>query len=57
MVCRGEEREFVAWQHKEGKPPDYDRGELVRFDPEVQTKSQEIRPKEGQMEIYFDKTV
>jgi hypothetical protein len=45
MVCRGEAREFLSWQKRDGGPPDWPRGARVFVDPKAAKKSNEIRVK------------
>ncbi len=45
MVCRGTEREFLAWLHKDGKPKEFLRGSLVSLE-KFEKKSNEIRVQE-----------
>lgn len=33
MICRGPEREFLSWLHRQGTPPVYPRGELIDMPP------------------------
>ncbi len=44
MFCRGENREFISWQHKLGKVPHFPRGLLVTYPDQIATKSKELRP-------------
>ena len=43
MICRGEEREFLTWMHKQLKPQIFPRGELLKISPNFELKSNEIR--------------
>lgn len=46
MVCRGENREFLAWLHRHGNPATFERGQLIEpsdFSPEYELKSNELR--------------
>lgn len=45
LVCRGEEREFLTWMHKEVEPVTYPRGELLNMPEKFELKSNEIRVK------------
>ncbi len=48
MLCRGENREFLAWLHRNGEPKTFERGELIDpsdFAAEFEIKSNEIRIK------------
>ena len=47
LICRGEDREFVAWQKRDFKKdyPEIGRGELVKIDSGIAVKSNELRPK------------
>lgn len=47
MVCRGSSREFLSWQHKNGVPPEFPRGSLIRIRAGVPMKSNELRPQPG----------
>jgi ribosomal protein RSM22 (predicted rRNA methylase) len=44
MVCRGDEREFMSWLHRDGEPPSIPHGALIRGDlRECEMKATEIR--------------
>lgn len=43
LVCRGPEREFLAWLHRDGEPPDHPRGILLSPLEKFEIKSNEIR--------------
>lgn len=43
-ICRGPEREFLSWLHKEGKPPEIPRGAKIKLPDEVTKVGSEIRP-------------
>ncbi|MBX2988707.1 MAG: hypothetical protein KF802_12500 [Bdellovibrionaceae bacterium] len=43
MVCRGEEREFLAWMHRQGPAPEWPRGALVQLPEGLKKTSNEIR--------------
>lgn len=43
LVCRGEEREFLAWMHKKGDFITFERGELIEPPLSFEKKSNEIR--------------
>lgn len=45
MVCRGDEREFLSWLHKEGEPQNIPRGALIEYPEIFEKKSNEIRVK------------
>jgi len=45
MVCRGTEREFLAWMHKSGLEQDIPRGVLIEIPEDVQKISNELRLK------------
>lgn len=45
MLCRGPEREFLAWMHKAGLKQDIPRGVLVEIPEDVQKVSNELRLK------------
>lgn len=42
MICRGPQREFLAWMHRDGEPPEYFRGERVVLES-FEPKSNELR--------------
>ncbi len=42
MICRGPKREFLSWLHRQGAPPCYPRGELIKM-PTVTVCGQELR--------------
>lgn len=44
LVCRGNQREFLAWMHRDGEPPDFYRGERVLLQ-DFDNKSNELRIK------------
>jgi ribosomal protein RSM22 (predicted rRNA methylase) len=44
MFCRGEQREFLSWQHKLGEVPHFPRGIIVTYPETINTKSNELRP-------------
>ncbi len=46
LICRGADREFVAWQKKDFKKgyPEIGRGDLVRVKKDLPMKAQELRP-------------
>lgn len=44
MVCRSSSREFLAWMHRDGTPPEFFRGERVLLE-EFEPKSNELRVK------------
>lgn len=44
LVCRGSQREFLAWMHRDGDVPEYFRGEKVILN-EFEHKSNELRVK------------
>jgi hypothetical protein len=43
LICRGPEREFLAWMHKSIEPQTLDRGELVKPPEDAVVKSNELR--------------
>lgn len=43
LICRGEEREFLTWMHKEIEPQTLPRGEMILLPEEHSLKSNEIR--------------
>jgi hypothetical protein len=45
MLCRGEEREFLAWMHKTGLQQEIPRGVLVAIPEDAQKVSNELRLK------------
>lgn len=45
LICRGEEREFLTWMHKEIEPQTLPRGEVVALPSEHEMKSNEVRLK------------
>jgi small ribosomal subunit Rsm22 len=45
MLCRGSEREFLAWMHKNGQAQDIYRGVLVEIPEDIQKVSNELRVK------------
>lgn len=45
MLCRGPEREFLAWMHKNGLTQDIPRGVLVEIPEDIQKVSNELRLK------------
>jgi ribosomal protein RSM22 (predicted rRNA methylase) len=51
MFCRGEQREFISWQHKNGPAPHFPRGIVVSYPEAVATKSKELRPLPGEIQI------
>lgn len=50
MFCRGENREFLSWQHKLGTPPHFPRGLVVSYPEEIAVKSNELRPGPGDIQ-------
>lgn len=42
LVCRGSDREFLAWMHRDGEVPEYFRGEKVTLE-KFEQKSNELR--------------
>jgi hypothetical protein len=48
LVCRGPEREFLSWLHKEGVPPELFRGQTVSFEKSVLKKGDELRVRQVQ---------
>ena len=51
LVCRGSDREFISWQHKNGEPPAFLRGALVHIKEGIPTRSNELRPLIGDVEV------
>lgn len=45
LICKGTEREFLTWMHKNIEPETLPRGELVTLHDEIELKSNEIRLK------------
>jgi ribosomal protein RSM22 (predicted rRNA methylase) len=45
MLCRGEEREFLAWMHKNGLQQEIPRGVLIEIPEDAQKISNELRLK------------
>lgn len=45
LVCRSEEREFLAWMHKEKNEQTIPRGELITIPADAEKKSNELRIK------------
>jgi ribosomal protein RSM22 (predicted rRNA methylase) len=45
MICRGEEREFLSWLHKDKMDIEIHRGELLNLDFPTETKGSELRIK------------
>ncbi len=45
LICRGEEREFLTWMHKEIEPQTLPRGDVVTLSEDYILKSNEIRLK------------
>ena len=43
LICRGENREFLAWLTKEGTPQEIPRGELIEIPIGIEKKSNELR--------------
>lgn len=43
MFCRGAEREFLSWQHRDGEVPAFVRGELVRISSDAVKKGPDLR--------------
>lgn len=46
MICRGPEREFLAWMHRAGPTQDIPRGSLVEIPESTPKKSNELRVQE-----------
>ncbi|MCX6126815.1 MAG: hypothetical protein NTV34_18965, partial [Proteobacteria bacterium] len=51
LVCRGGDREFIAWQRRDFKKeyPNILRGDLIQVDPDVKKKGNELRPELHQL--------
>ncbi len=45
MVCKSNQREFLAWMHRNGEPPEWPRGILIDPPENFELKSNEIRLK------------
>ncbi len=45
LICRGEDREFLTWMHKDIKPEILPRGDLYKLPENIELKSNEIRVK------------
>jgi Mitochondrial small ribosomal subunit Rsm22 len=45
LICRGEDREFLTWMHKEIDPEIFPRGDLMSLPENIELKSNEIRVK------------
>jgi hypothetical protein len=45
LVCRNENREFLAWMHRNGEPQEIPRGTLIKWPTEFTLKSNEVRVK------------
>lgn len=43
MICRGEEREFLAWMHKKGLRQEIPRGVVIQIPEDAQKVSNELR--------------
>jgi hypothetical protein len=43
-VCRGPEREFLAWLTRHGEPEIIPHGALIELPPEIEIKANELRP-------------
>jgi len=52
MFCRGANREFMSWQHKNGDVPHFPRGLLVSYPEHIATKSNELRPLPGEIMVH-----
>lgn len=50
-ICRGAQREFLAWLKKEGRPPIIARGSLVAISDSTPCKGNEVRPAED-LEVF-----
>jgi ribosomal protein RSM22 (predicted rRNA methylase) len=53
MICRGSEREFLAWMHKTGLRQEIPRGELIEIPHSLQKVSNELRVQTEIKEILF----
>jgi len=51
MICRGSEREFLAWMHKNGIAQEIPRGSLVEIPNDLQKVSNELRVQNNLKEI------
>lgn len=48
LVCRNDQREFLAWLHRDGEVPSWHRGDLITLPEGLLHKSNELRlPKRG----------
>lgn len=47
LMCRGSQREFLSWLHKQGEPPYIPHGALIAGLNNVETKGAEVRPPPG----------
>ena len=45
LVCRGPEREFLSWMHRNGEAPEIPRGVLIDAPTDFEIKSNELRLK------------
>lgn len=45
LVCRNSEREFLAWMHRNGEPPEWPRGVLIDPPARFEQKNNELRLK------------
>ncbi len=52
LVCRGPQREFLAWLHRNKSVQTLPRGELVHLPTDLQQKSNELRVTETPVECY-----
>jgi hypothetical protein len=43
LICRGPDREFLSWLHRNGEAPDLKRGDLFQIDPNYPKKADELR--------------
>ena len=43
LVCRGEQREFLSWLHKQGEPKTFYRGEVTSVPADIPKKGNELR--------------
>lgn len=52
LICRGPEREFLAWMHKNKSEQTLPRGELVNLPNDLEQKSNELRVTQTPVECY-----
>jgi ribosomal protein RSM22 (predicted rRNA methylase) len=48
LICRGDQREFLSWLHRDGEVPNWHRGDLIELPSGLLHKANELRlPKRG----------